>query len=286
MPKRRAVYNNNGGRVVIEEVEDQLVPYDPAVGGQVSVYDNDDSKKQVDLWIDEEADRIKPPKKKTKKDGKKSGKDGITLDDAKKYYDAGKKAYKWAQESGAIDVVKDAISYGINWLSNGGQYVDPKKDIHRFLTPQESAELDMLLKDSTGTLVGGAGDYWGNYKKFYSKPENKGKSKSDFDAYMRRQRAQIQEQIQKYGELASIRAQQQEWEKDANNNVPPYQPNQSGDDTKEFLDPKTDPKERAKEYNNTAEKLQDGTIPGSTFVEPRKKRGPRSNKRGPRSKKY
>lgn len=266
MPKRRAVYNNNGGRVVIEEVEDQLVPYDPAVGGQVSVYDDDDSKKQVDLWIDEEAERIKPPKKKTKKDGKKGGKDGITLDDAKKYYDAGKKAYKWAQESGAIDVVKDAISYGINWLSHGGQYVDPKKDIHRFLTPQESAEVEILMKQMTGV-----NDYWKEYKKFYSNPENKGKS---FDDYMRRRRAQAQEQIQKYGELASIRAQQQEWEKDADKNVPPYQPNQSGDDTKEFLDPKTDPKERAKEYNNTAEKLKDGTIPGSTFVQPRKK-GPK-----------
>lgn len=272
MPKRRsgrAVYNNNGGRVVIEEVEDQLVPYDPAVGGQVSVYDNDDSKKQVDLWIDEEADRIEPPKKKTKKDGKKGGKDGITLDDAKKYYDAGKKAYKWAQESGAIDVVKDAISYGINWLSHGGQYVDPKKDIHRFLTPQESAEFDILMKEMSG-VVPGVGDYWSEYKKFYSKPENKGKPRSEFDNYMRKRQAQIMEQVQKYGELAAVRAQQQEWEKDADKNVPPYQPNQSGDDTKEFLDPKNDPKERAKEYNNTAEKLKDDTIRGAPFINPKK----------------
>lgn len=267
MPKRRsgrAVYNNNGGRVVIEEVEDQLVPYDPAVGGQVSVYDNDDSKKQVDLWIDEEADRLNPPKKKTKKDGKKGDKDGITLDDAKKYYDAGKKAYKWAQESGAIDVVKDAISYGINWLSHGGQYVDPKKDIHRFLTPQESAEFDILMKEMTGTTPG-VGNYWSEYKKFYSKPENKGKPRSEFDNYMRRRQAQIMEQVQKYGELAAVRAQQEEWEKNADKNVPPYHPQQAGDDTKEYLDPKNDPKQRTQEYVNTAEKLQDGNIRGNSF---------------------
>ena len=273
MPKRRsgrAVYNNNGGRVVIEEVEDQLVPYDPAVGGQVSVYDNDDSKKQVDLWIDEEADRLNPPKKKTKKDGKKGDKDGITLEDAKKYYDAGKKAYKWAQESGAIDVVKDAISYGINWLSNGGQYVDPKKDLKRFLTPQERAEFDILAKKAMGTVAPMNEYYWSYYKKFYNNPENKGKSRSDFAKYLRRKEAEIQEKLQKYGELAAVRAQQEEWEKNADKNVPPYQPNQSGDDTKEFLDPKNDPKERAKEYNNTAEKLKDDAIPGSAFVNPRK----------------
>lgn len=264
MPKRR---------VVIEPIEDELVPYDPSVGGRVEVYD--DSKKQVDLWIDEEADRLNPPKKKTKKGGKKSGKDGITLDDAKKYYDAGKKAYKWAQDSGAIDVVKDAISYGINWLSNGGQYVDPKKDLKRFLTPQERAEFDILTKKALGTTAPMNEYYWNYYKKFYNDPKNKGKSRSDFQKYLIRKEAEVQEELQKYGELAAVRAQQEEWEKNADKNIPPYQPNQSGDDTKEFLDPKTDPEERAKEYNNTAEKLQDGTIPGSTFVKPRKKGGPK-----------